>query len=85
MPNLSATTFRSSIRQSRGLRRILAMSFAAFDTTTWYHARYHPDFTVTGYAIPNYDRAQLFIPTGYLLPNPTPISTTPKSRASAGA
>jgi hypothetical protein len=41
MPNLSATTLRSSIRQSRGLRRILAMSFAAFDAGIWYHMRYH--------------------------------------------
>ncbi len=41
MPRLSATTLRSSIRQSRGLRRILAKSFLAFDTPIWYHPRYH--------------------------------------------
>lgn len=41
MPNLSATTFRSSIRQSRGFRRILATIFAALDTEIWYHMRYH--------------------------------------------
>jgi hypothetical protein len=32
MPKLRAITFKSSIRQSRGFRRIFAMSFAAFDT-----------------------------------------------------
>ena len=41
MPKLRATTFKSSIRQSRGFRRILATSFAAFDTLEWYHRRYH--------------------------------------------
>jgi hypothetical protein len=41
MPKLRATTFKSSIRQSRGFRCILATSFAAFDTLKWYHMRYH--------------------------------------------
>ena len=43
MPKLLATTLQSSIRQSRGFRRILARSFAAFDTLKGYHKRYHPE------------------------------------------
>jgi hypothetical protein len=41
MPKLRATTFKSSIRQSRGFGRILAISFAVFDTIKGYHRRYH--------------------------------------------
>src|SRR5258708_18861914 len=52
MPKLPATTFRSSIRQSRGLRRILAMSFAAFDTGIWYHMRYHKAMAYTALSVP---------------------------------
>ena len=37
----AARIFRSSIRQSRGLRLILASVFAALDTPRWYHGRYH--------------------------------------------
>jgi len=41
MPMLRAITFKSSIRQSRGFRRILAISFAVFDTIIGYHRWNH--------------------------------------------